>query len=246
MIDQLETIFRNKQVRFTRQELVTEELEGKKYLRGYAMLFNTPATPIRGLDEYREEISPEALNGVDLSDCRVLINHDNNLIIGRAGKNARIEADNTGLFVEVEIHSGVQYAKDYYNMVKAGILDGMSFHATAPRSALVRDENTGVYRITQFSELIDVSFVAFPAYEQTAAIARDQQEAVVGLEPAPKAEPEIVTKTNQEAAPSAGMGLEPGQEEQGQEPQPVTVDAQIREKVIAELEALLGGKTTNA
>lgn len=237
-----------KQVRYIKADQMRAiEEDGKKFLRGYALLFNEQAKPYRGWDDL-EEIAPEALEGLDLSDMRALVNHNPDLLLGRVGKNARFEVDSAGLFVEVELHQGVQFAKDYYQLIKAGIMDGMSFAFVIDKFEY--DPQKNLLRVTKISDLWEVSFVTFPAYEQTVAIAREQQKAVVGPEPAPVATPETDTRETNEAEPPADMGPEPGQEtrqeEQANEPEPTPVDAQERSKVLAALELAIGGKPNNA
>ncbi len=239
-------MLRGKQVRYLKPELRAEEADGKKYLRGYALLFNTPTSPYRGWAEYREEISPDALNGLDMSDIRVLVNHNPDLILGRVGKNARLERDETGLFAEVEIHSGVQYAKDYYNMVKAGILDGMSFAFMVNDGDISYDREKDVYRINRIADMWEVSFVTFPAYEETVAIAREQQKPDMGLEPGAEAEPEERSEET-EPEPEPVMTLEVEVKADVIVPDPnAEADAQKRAALYEELDRLLGGNSTDA
>ncbi len=239
---------RGKQFRYLKPELRAEEVDGKKYLRGYALLFNTPTNPYRGWDEYREEISPDALNNLDMSDMRVLVNHNPDLVLGRVGKNARLERDETGLFAEVEIHSGVQYAKDYYNMVKAGILDGMSFAFMVDEGDIAYDRDKEVYRINRISDMWEVSFVTFPAYEETVAIAREQQKPDMGLVPEAEEAP-VAEQRTEETTPASEpvMALEVEATMDVVVPTPdAEVDAQKRAALYEELDRLLGGNNKDA
>ena len=242
---------RGKQIRFFRPDQIrTEEIDGEKFIRAYPIVFDQPCQPFRGWDDYREEIGREALEGITFRDCRVLINHNPDLVMGREGINARMQVEDSGVFVESKVHAGIQYQKDYYNAIKAGLIDGGSFALTVPEDGIEYIADRDVYRITKISDLWEVSFVTFPAYEQTVAIAREQQKAVVGPEPAPVATPETDTRETNEAEPPADMGPEPGQEtrqeEQANEPEPTPVDAQERAKVLAALELAIGGKPNNA
>lgn len=235
-----------RQIRYIKADKMrVEEEDGKKYLRGYALLFNVQAKPYRGWDDL-EEIAPEALDGLDLSDMRALVNHNPDLLLGRMGINAKFSVDDAGLYVEVELHQGVQFAKDYYQLIKAGIMDGMSFAFVIEKYEY--DTKQNLLRITKISDLWEVSFVTFPAYPQTVAIAREQQKAAMGLVPAPKAEPEQrdTKPETEETPPPAGMGLEPGQEERTAEepaktPEPAPVDAQERGRIMLALELAIGG-----
>lgn len=239
-----------KQVRYIKaDQMRAVEEDGKKFLRGYALLFNVQTKPYRGWDDL-EEVAPEALEGLDLSDMRALVNHNPDLLLGRVGKNARFEVDASGLFVEVEVHQGVQFSKDYYQLIKAGIMDGMSFAFMIEKYEY--DTKKNLLTITKISDLWEVSFVTFPAYEQTVAIAREQQKPDMGLVLAAEAEPAQEIQEQREAeAPPADMGLVPGPEEReaeepAKEPEPTPVDAQERDRVLAELNRLLGGNTDNA
>ena len=49
-------------------------------VEGYAILFNTLSDDLGG---FKEIIAPNALNGVDISDVKCLINHDFSYVIGR-------------------------------------------------------------------------------------------------------------------------------------------------------------------
>ena len=244
--ERMTELLKGKQVRYLKPELRAEEVDGKKYLRGYALLFNTPTMPYRGYEAYKEEIIPEALEGLDMSDMRVLINHNPDLVMGRVSKNARVERDETGLFTEVEIHSGVQYAKDYYNMVKAGILDGMSFAFMVDERDIGYDRERDVYQIKRISDMWEVSFVTFPAYEETVAIAREQQKPVMVPEAEAEAEPEERSEeTEPESEPVMALEVEVRADVTVPEPD-AEVDAQKRAALYEELDRLLGGKDTDA
>lgn len=229
-----------------RAEDVGEGDKVEKFIRGYAILWGSIAKPYRGWPDYKEVIARDALDGVDLSDCRLLVNHDMNLVLGRAGKNLTLTIDDIGLYVEAKVHSGVQFAKDYYNLLKAEFIDGMSFAFSIDKWAY--DKDADVYRITKIGDVWEVSLVTFPAYEETVAIAREKR-AAMGLEPAASENASNGNERGAGATP-AGMGLEPGQERAKEIPQaqakPDPADAQERAKLWAELEALIGGKGNNA
>lgn len=121
-----------RQREFRNVEFRTEAREaenGRKELvvRGYPILFNTP-TKVWDYwyDEITEIILPQALDGVDLQNVFLLYGHDMNRVLGRTGKNMRLETDETGLFMEC-VMPNTQEARDLYNLIEAGIVDGMSF-----------------------------------------------------------------------------------------------------------------------
>lgn len=69
-------------------------------LRGYALKFGS----VYDMGWFTEEVDRRALENADMSDVRVLLNHDPNMILGRtAAKTARVGVDKTGLWYEVEL-----------------------------------------------------------------------------------------------------------------------------------------------
>lgn len=173
----------NRQVEFRtseiRAEIRKEENEkGKMVLRGYPILFNTPTTihTIFG-DEITETILPTALDRTDLSNVYLLVGHNPDNLIGRAGINMRLEKDETGLFFECEIPN-TQYARDWYNLTEAGIVDGMSFGF---RTGDQINWETMTRTITDIVELYEITITPFPAYKLASVVAR-QDEAVKDTE----------------------------------------------------------------
>lgn len=49
-------------------------------IKGYAIIFNIMSDDLGG---FREIVAPNALDDVDISDVKCLINHDFNYVIGR-------------------------------------------------------------------------------------------------------------------------------------------------------------------
>ena len=113
---------------------VEEKQEGGKklVLRGYPILFNTE-TRIYDFwyGEIRETILPTGLEGTDLTNVYLVGGHQitPEKVLARNNVNMRLEVDETGLFFEAELPN-TQYARDIYNLVEAGIIDGMSFGFT--------------------------------------------------------------------------------------------------------------------
>ena len=79
---------------------VRQNDKGKNMVRGYALKFGVRYD----MGWFTEEISREALEGADMSDVRILLNHDPNLILGRTSAGtARLAVDDTGLYYEAEL-----------------------------------------------------------------------------------------------------------------------------------------------
>ena len=166
-----------RQLEFREVDFKTESREaesGKKELliRGYPILFNTQ-TKVWDCwyGEVDEVILPQAMDGVDLSNVFLLYGHDMNRVLGRAGKNLRVEVDDTGVFMEC-VMPNTQEARDIYNLIEAGIVDGMSFwlrtHDQVNPETLKRT-------VTEIEELPEITITAFPAYKETVVIAMEEE-----------------------------------------------------------------------
>jgi len=154
---------------------VEDKKEGGKklVLRGYPILFNTE-TEIYDFwcGTIRETILPTALDNTDLSDVYLLMGHNPDNLLARAGVNMRLEIDETGLFFEAELPN-TQLARDTYNLVEAGILDGMSFGF---RSGDEINESTLTRTITSIDELYEITITPFPAYKEASVVAKNKAD----------------------------------------------------------------------
>lgn len=155
---------------------VDEKQEGGKklVLRGYPILFNTE-TSIYDFwyGEVRETILPTALNGTDLTNVYLITGHniEPDKVLGRNNVNMRMEVDDTGLFFECELPN-TQHARDIYNLIESGIVDGMSFGFTCSDEV---NEATMTRTITHIDELFEVTITPFPAYKEASVIVQKQR-----------------------------------------------------------------------
>lgn len=157
---------------------VEEKQEGGKklVLRGYPILFNTDTSIYDyWYGEVRETILPTALEGTDLTNVYLVGGHEitPDKVLGRNNINMRMEVDETGLFFECELPN-TQYARDIYNLIEAGIIDGMSFGFTCSDEI---NESTKTRTITHIDELFEVTITPFPAYKEASVIVQKQRQA---------------------------------------------------------------------
>lgn len=145
-------------------------------IKGYPILFNV-ATILWG--EWKEQIHPDALLGVDLSETRLLINHNVDLIMGKSGINVEYQIDNTGLYMKAKMPD-TQMGKDYFNLIAQGILDGMSFMFRA--TTIETDWENKIDTIKKISVVPETSIVTFPAYPQTVVIEAKEVEVLKSQE----------------------------------------------------------------
>lgn len=147
---------------------ITEE-NNDMIVEGYAAVFETETD----LGWCKEVISRDAFNDCNMNDCVLKYNHnDNCLILARTrNKSLELEVDNKGLKIRATLIDTTQN-RDIYKMIKAGLLDKMSFAFSVRKQEW--DYENDVRRITEISQLFDVSVVDVPAYETTEIYARSK------------------------------------------------------------------------
>ena len=106
-----------------------------------------------------------------MKDVPMKYNHDDSfLIIARTRNNSlRLTVDDIGLKVRAELID-TDSNKDIYKMVKAGLLDKMSFAFTVSSQKIDRSGDIPKRTITGIDRLYDVSIVDLPAYDQTSIV----------------------------------------------------------------------------
>ena len=172
-------IQRNEEVR---PDFLTQTKEGKKFLTGYAIKFGQRS---KKLGNYYEIINSRALDGVDLTDVKALVDHDYSKVLGRTLSNTlSLEIDNVGLKFEIEL-ADTTYANDLYKSIERGDINECSFgfriDETDRNSTTVErvDSDTYLRTVKKIKELREISIVSLPAYENTnAEIKRDMEQAV--------------------------------------------------------------------
>lgn len=162
---------------------VEEKQEGGKklVLRGYPILFNTDTTIYDyWYGEIRETILPTALEGTDLSNVYLITGHniEPDKVLGRNGVNMRMEVDDTGLFFECELPN-TQHARDIYNLIESGLVDGMSFGFRCSDEV---NQETMTRTITHIDELFEITITPFPAYKEASVIVQKQRQATEDAE----------------------------------------------------------------
>ena len=161
----------NKEIRLA--DVRFEESDGKMILEGYAIVFEQE-TLIRDEERgFKEVISRTALTDTFMKDDPLKYNHmDSFLILARTkNKSLSLSIDNIGLKIHAELidtHSN----EDDYKMVRAGLLDKMSFAFTVKKQSWDRSGDIPVRRIESIDRLYDVSVVDLPAYEGTSIYSR--------------------------------------------------------------------------
>ena len=150
-----------------------QEATDKKIISGYFIVFDTETELYPGV---REEISPDALVGVDLSDVKALIDHDTAKVLGRTKANTlSLSVDSKGLYGEIIVNESDQEAMNLYSRVQRGDVDQCSFGFEILKEEMIQNTDGTVKFIIKSINLYEVSVVTFPAYQETAVEARSKQ-----------------------------------------------------------------------
>lgn len=150
-----------------------QETTDKKIISGYFIVFDTETELYQGV---REEISPDALVGVDLSDVKALIDHDTAKVLGRTKANTlSLSVDSKGLYGEIIVNESDQEAMNLYSRVQRGDVDQCSFGFEILNEEMIQNSDGTVKFIIKSINLYEVSVVTFPAYQETAVEARSKQ-----------------------------------------------------------------------
>lgn len=151
----------------------------KSIITGRPIVFNS-RTDLGDCDEI---IEAGALDKANLSDVRFLINHDLNKIplarakAGDSNSTMKISVDKDGMGISVELDTeNNSEARALYSAVKRGDISGMSFMFSIDDEEWENRESSHPTRhIKSIGEVVEVSAVSFPAYEDTEINARSKK-----------------------------------------------------------------------
>lgn len=117
---------------------------------------------------FREKIEPGAADHlIDSGEVYSVINHDNNLILGRQSNNRlKLERVGDNIVATVDPPDGLTYANDLKINVRERNILGASFRFTVDPEDEEWDTTKDIYerRIKKFSGLYEVGPVTNPAY----------------------------------------------------------------------------------
>lgn len=150
----------------------TRAEDEKRTLVGYAAVFNSSAD-IAGW--WTERIAPGAFARTIGGDVRALVDHDMGRVIGRTVSGTlRLSEDSKGLLCEIDIPNTTD-GNDLWELVDRGDISGMSFGFHVTKQEWDETVDPPV-RTIQAVDLIEVSAVAWPAYDDTTIGKRALQE----------------------------------------------------------------------
>ena len=158
-------------------------------ITGHAAVFNKLSVDMG----FREKIAPGAFrNALKTSDTRALFNHNPDYVLGRQSAGTLVlREDKNGLMMEVS-PPNTSYARDLVENIKLGNIKEQSFGFTVKSDSWEdMDEDTPTRTLLEIGDLLDVSPVTYPAYQNTSVALRSLEKAkAVKEEPAFSAMPD--------------------------------------------------------
>lgn len=161
-------------------KLETRQSEaGESIVEGRPIVFGEKAD-IGGW--FEETIDRGALDGTDLTDVRLCLNHYTGYVYARSRRNnpsstMQISTDANGLtFVARLDTKNSPKAADFYSAVQRGDIDKMSFMFSVDEDRWEDlDTDYPKRHITKIGTVVEISAVTFPAYDATSINARSKE-----------------------------------------------------------------------
>lgn len=141
------------------------EIDGNR-LSGHAAVFGALAEVPGHYEALARSAFDDALAGED--DVKALVGHDPKLVLGSTrAKTLRLGVDDDGLTFEVDLPD-TSYARDLRESIARGDIASMSFGFLPGKDEWSRGPGGRQVRThTSVKRLLDISPVAYPAYEGT-------------------------------------------------------------------------------
>lgn len=160
-------------------QLQIDQVEGRT-IRGYAAKWNVLS---QLLGDFVEYIEPGAFANVPDGDIRLLHNHNSDFVLARTTNGSlRLWQDDIGLAFEAVL-SETSIGNDVLQMVREGLVTGMSFGFTILQNAWKQGE-AGQPRVHILRKILidEVSTCIFPAYLDSEVHARSEEEATAYID----------------------------------------------------------------
>lgn len=185
-------ITKDRQYRSFDFELREKTEDGKMIIVGNPIVFNRE-TVIWEYDgvQYKEVIDAKALDGADMSD--VVLNIDHRGKPAAKTKNGTLILDKRidGLYIEADLSQNAT-GRELYEDIDNKFYDKMSFAFSVLEDSYNQETHTRT--ILKIKRLYDVSAVTFPAYSETSISARSWAEAQHDIEVAEAAATEVANR----------------------------------------------------
>lgn len=161
-----------KKIQYRSNKINFREKEENEELRieGYFVVYDDETELWDGV---YEKIDSRAFDGQLNKDIRALAGHNMEKVLGRTkNKTLTLKSDEKGLWGSILINRDDPEAFSLYQKVKRGDIDKCSFGFIPTEEECVNRSDGGDLFVVKRCDLIEVSVVAFPAYENTSINAR--------------------------------------------------------------------------
>lgn len=161
-----------KKIQYRSNKINFREKEENEELRieGYFVVYDDETELWDGV---YEKIDSRAFDGQLNKDIRALAGHNMEKVLGRTkNKTLTLKSDEKGLWGSILINKDDPEAFSLYQKVKRGDIDKCSFGFIPTEEECVNRNGGGDLFVVKRCDLIEVSVVAFPAYENTSINAR--------------------------------------------------------------------------
>lgn len=163
----------NRQMRSIPSAFTVREDGEELSIEGYFAVFNSNYEIWDGMSE---SIAPGAFTDTISGDIRALINHDTTFVLGRTKAHTlELRQDERGLWGRVTINPNDGDAMNLYERVKRGDVDQCSFGFDIVAEETDFRDDGSVHWTIKAVKLYEVSVCTFPAYEETAVVARQKE-----------------------------------------------------------------------
>lgn len=148
--------------------------EESRTISGYAVVFDKWS---RDMGFFKERITREAFNDVDMTDVVATFNHNFDNVLARVDSNTlKLSIDDNGLRYSFEAPN-TTYGNDLLENVRNGNVKGSSFMFTVDEQEwkFAENDDADERTITRVGQLIELGPVTMPAYPDTTAAKRSYE-----------------------------------------------------------------------
>src|SRR5437588_8523337 len=127
----------------------------------------------------REQILRGAIDDSALEDVVLLAYHDHAMPLARTGAGLTVWSDHDGLHFRTDKLPNTSLVRDMYELVRGGVVKGMSIGMIWDSSQVKRETRQGVVYQTvgRIRKVMESSLVLWPAHDHTAVAARSRADA---------------------------------------------------------------------
>lgn len=163
----------NKKLVMFRSEQLKSSSDDDMTVSGYFAVFDQPTELWPGENEViKKGAFTESLKKEEVV---ALWNHDSQKVLGRTSNDTlELREDDHGLYGTLHI-APTSYGKDVYQLIKRGDLVGCSFGFFVDEYQDVAKDGSVTHEITK-AQLLEVSVVTWPQYEQTEIAVRSKTD----------------------------------------------------------------------